>query len=87
MGSVEAMETVLKTVISGRWRWCKVSSRRNCRVPYKGELNESMLQFIGGLRAGMGYVVVKISQRCKKQAVLFVSQLVESMRVILITLL
>ena len=25
------------------------------RVPYKGELNESMLQFIGGLRAGMGY--------------------------------
>lgn len=25
------------------------------RVPYKGELNESMQQFIGGLRAGMGY--------------------------------
>lgn len=25
------------------------------RVPYKGELNESMVQFIGGLRAGMGY--------------------------------
>ncbi|GAB5400380.1 MAG: IMP dehydrogenase [Aureisphaera sp.] len=25
------------------------------RVPYKGELNESMTQFIGGLRAGMGY--------------------------------
>jgi IMP dehydrogenase len=25
------------------------------RVPYKGELAESMLQFIGGLRAGMGY--------------------------------
>lgn len=25
------------------------------RVPYKGELYESMLQFIGGLRAGMGY--------------------------------
>nr|WP_317632753.1 IMP dehydrogenase [uncultured Flavobacterium sp.] len=25
------------------------------RVAYKGELNESMLQFIGGLRAGMGY--------------------------------
>jgi IMP dehydrogenase len=24
------------------------------RVPYKGELNESMQQFIGGLRAGMG---------------------------------
>lgn len=25
------------------------------RVPYKGELEESMHQFIGGLRAGMGY--------------------------------
>jgi IMP dehydrogenase len=25
------------------------------RVPYKGDLNESMQQFIGGLRAGMGY--------------------------------
>ena len=25
------------------------------RVPYKGELNESIHQFIGGLRAGMGY--------------------------------
>jgi len=25
------------------------------RVPYKGELVESMHQFIGGLRAGMGY--------------------------------
>lgn len=25
------------------------------RVPYKGELMESMTQFIGGLRAGMGY--------------------------------
>ena len=25
------------------------------RVAYKGELNESMLQFVGGLRAGMGY--------------------------------
>ncbi|WP_304158260.1 IMP dehydrogenase, partial [Mesonia mobilis] len=25
------------------------------RVPYKGELVESMNQFIGGLRAGMGY--------------------------------
>lgn len=25
------------------------------RVPYKGELQESMYQFIGGIRAGMGY--------------------------------
>ncbi|MBZ9787736.1 IMP dehydrogenase [Psychroflexus sp. CAK57W] len=29
------------------------------RVPYKGELVESMVQFIGGLRAGMGYCGAK----------------------------
>ncbi|MDM1410424.1 IMP dehydrogenase [Myroides odoratimimus] len=29
------------------------------RVPYKGELSESMLQFIGGLRAGLGYCGAK----------------------------
>lgn len=29
------------------------------RVPYKGDLNESMQQFIGGLRAGMGYCGAK----------------------------
>jgi IMP dehydrogenase len=29
------------------------------RVPYKGELNESIHQFVGGLRAGMGYCGAK----------------------------
>ena len=29
------------------------------RVPYKGEINESMQQFVGGLRAGMGYCGAK----------------------------
>ena len=29
------------------------------RVPYKGELHESIHQFIGGLRAGMGYCGAK----------------------------
>ena len=29
------------------------------RVAYKGELQESMHQFIGGLRAGMGYCGTK----------------------------
>ncbi|MCF6349360.1 MAG: IMP dehydrogenase [Flavobacteriaceae bacterium] len=29
------------------------------RVPYKGELFESILQFVGGLRAGMGYCGTK----------------------------
>ncbi|MGG7035038.1 MAG: IMP dehydrogenase [Flavobacterium sp.] len=35
------------------------------RVPYKGELNESMIQFIGGLRAGMGYCGSKDIQTLK----------------------
>ena len=29
------------------------------RVPYKGDLNESIHQFIGGLKAGMGYCGTK----------------------------
>ena len=29
------------------------------RVPYKGDLDESIHQFIGGLRAGMGYCGAK----------------------------
>jgi IMP dehydrogenase len=35
------------------------------RVPYKGELVESMTQFIGGLRAGMGYCGAKDIQHLK----------------------
>ncbi|MEL6810768.1 MAG: IMP dehydrogenase [Bacteroidota bacterium] len=35
------------------------------RVPYKGELLESMTQFIGGLRAGMGYCGAKDIQTLK----------------------
>ncbi len=36
------------------------------RVPYKGELNESMQQFIGGLRAGMGYCGAKDIETLQK---------------------
>ena len=36
------------------------------RVPYKGELTEVMHQFIGGLRAGMGYTGTKNIQELKK---------------------
>jgi IMP dehydrogenase len=36
------------------------------RVPYKGELNETMHQFIGGLRAGMGYCGAKDIEAQKK---------------------
>jgi len=36
------------------------------RVPYKGELLESMTQFIGGLRAGMGYCGAKDVETLKE---------------------
>jgi len=36
------------------------------RVPYKGELFESMLQFVGGLRAGMGYCGAKDIETLQK---------------------
>ena len=36
------------------------------RVPYKGELLESMTQFIGGLRAGMGYCGAKDIETLKE---------------------
>jgi len=36
------------------------------RVPYKGDLVESMTQFIGGLRAGMGYCGAKDIQTLKE---------------------
>ena len=36
------------------------------RVPYKGELDETMHQFIGGLRAGMGYCGAKDIEAQKK---------------------
>ncbi len=38
------------------------------RVPYKGELLESMTQFIGGLRAGMGYCGAKNVETLKESA-------------------
>src|SRR5690554_4394262 len=38
------------------------------RVPYKGELAESMVQFVGGLRAGMGYCGAKDIQTLQKNA-------------------
>ncbi|MBU2527336.1 MAG: IMP dehydrogenase [Bacteroidetes bacterium] len=38
------------------------------RVPYKGELHESMHQFVGGLRAGMGYCGAKDIQTLQNSA-------------------
>ncbi|XMO86892.1 IMP dehydrogenase [Algibacter sp. AS12] len=37
------------------------------RVPYKGELNESIHQFVGGLRAGMGYCGAKDIETLKER--------------------
>ena len=38
------------------------------RVPYKGQLNESIHQFIGGLRSGMGYCGTKDIASLKKSS-------------------
>ena len=38
------------------------------RVPYKGELEESIHQFVGGLRAGMGYCGAKDIETLKEHA-------------------
>jgi IMP dehydrogenase len=38
------------------------------RVPYKGELSEVMQQFVGGLRAGMGYCGAKDIKTLQDQA-------------------
>ena len=38
------------------------------RVPYKGTLAEVMYQYIGGLRAGMGYCGAKDIPALKKKA-------------------
>ena len=51
------------------------------RVPYKGDLNESIHQFIGGLRAGMGYCGtkdIKNLQRSGKFVIITASGIKES---------
>ena len=62
MGSVEAMEKGSKE----RYFQSSVEDKNKFvpegivgRVPYKGHLMESMFQFIGGLRSGMGYCGAK----------------------------
>ena len=62
MGSVEAMEKGSKE----RYFQSSVEDKNKLvpegivgRVPYKGNLMESMYQFIGGLRSGMGYCGAK----------------------------
>ncbi len=43
------------------------------RVPYKGTVNEVMVQYMGGLRAGMGYVGAKNIEELKKAKLVKIS--------------
>jgi len=62
MGSVEAMKKGSK---SRYFQGSETNSKKLVpegivgRVPYKGELQESIHQFVGGLRSGMGYCGAK----------------------------
>ena len=71
MGSVEAMQKGSKD----RYFQSDESDKRKLvpegivgRVPYKGQLNESIHQFIGGLRSGMGYCGSKDIETLKKSS-------------------
>ena len=55
------------------------------RVPYKGELFESIHQFVGGLRAGMGYSGAKDIAQLQDKASLFKLLLQEFKKVTHIT--
>ena len=69
MGSVEAMQKGSKD----RYFQSEQADKKKLvpegivgRVPYKGQLNESIHQFIGGLRSGMGYCGAKDIDTLKK---------------------
>jgi IMP dehydrogenase len=71
MGSVEAMQKGSKD----RYFQSDESDERKLvpegivgRVPYKGQLNESIHQFVGGLRSGMGYCGSKNIETLKKSS-------------------
>jgi len=71
MGSVEAMQKGSKD----RYFQSEQADKKKLvpegivgRVPYKGQLNESIHQFIGGLRSGMGYCGAKDIDTLKKSS-------------------
>tara|TARA_B100001093_G_scaffold95832_1_gene87893 strand:- start:1209 stop:2684 length:1476 start_codon:yes stop_codon:yes gene_type:complete len=71
MGSVEAMQKGSKD----RYFQSDESDKKKLvpegivgRVPYKGQINESIHQFIGGLRSGMGYCGSKDIETLKKSS-------------------
>ena len=66
MGSIAAMEKGSKD------RYFQTGSKKlvpegvEGRVPYKGHVSETIFQFLGGLRAGMGYCGTKTVEELKK---------------------
>ena len=71
MGSVEAMQKGSKD----RYFQSEQADKKKLvpegivgRVPYKGQLNESIHQFIGGLRSGMGYCGAEDIDTLKKSS-------------------
>ena len=71
MGSVEAMQKGSK---DRYFQSQQVDNKKLVpegivgRVPYKGQLNESIHQFIGGLRSGMGYCGARDIKTLKKSS-------------------
>jgi len=71
MGSVEAMKKGSK---SRYFQGSETDSKKLVpegivgRVPYKGELQESIHQFVGGLRSGMGYCGTKNISELKSKS-------------------
>ena len=71
MGSVEAMKKGSK---SRYFQGSEPDSKKLVpegivgRVPYKGELQESIHQFVGGLRSGMGYCGAKDIKELKSNS-------------------
>ena len=71
MGSVEAMKEGSK---SRYFQGSENDSKKLVpegivgRVPYKGELQESIHQFVGGLRSGMGYCGAKSINELKSKS-------------------
>ena len=71
MGSVEAMEKGSKE----RYFQSKIKDKNKLvpegivgRVPYKGSVVESMFQFVGGLKSGMGYCGAKDIKELQKKS-------------------
>ncbi|AGB40079.1 inosine-5''-monophosphate dehydrogenase [Halobacteroides halobius DSM 5150] len=66
MGSVEAMKEGSKDRYFQEEKKKLVPEGIEGRVPYKGELKDTLYQLIGGLRSGMGYCGTKTIKQLRK---------------------